>query len=180
MQFELNTGLLKSLNVFNLCVYSQFFFFGLLCRLYNQVLSKHLDRRQTVGLLTFSYIIICTLQSVYFETGILSKLFNVVISRYILLALTIVCFYQSRRFLNSDKTLIQCIRFIGRRTLDIYFLHYFFIPDIKWMMNIFGYNEFIIQLPVLAAIAITIIAFCLITSNLLRKSSLVTNIFFGR
>lgn len=180
MQFDLNTGLLKSINVFNLCVYSQFFFFGVLSRLYNHVLSKLLDRRQTIGLLTLSYIIICTLQSVYFDTGILSKLFNVVISRYVLLALTIVCFFQSRRFLNSDKTIVRCIRLIGRRTLDIYFLHYFFIPDIKWMTNIFGYNEFIIQIPVLAAIAIILIAFCLITSYLLRKSSIVTNIFFGR
>lgn len=70
---------------------------------------------------------------------------------------------------------------IGRRTLDIYLLHYFFIPEqMKNAFTIFSdYNLPLIEFVCSLSIAFLIIAVCLGVSAILRVSPTLGHFLFG-
>lgn len=84
-----------------------------------------------------------------------------------------VLFYKKRAYFSSSSRASKSITFIGRRTLDIYLLHYFFLPK---DLSVFG-NYFVNHpAPILGIvfggmITILIVAVCLIVSEILRQST---------
>lgn len=75
----------------------------------------------------------------------------------------------------------KCLQYIGKRTLDIYLLHYLFLPrDLGCLGSIF--NDFknpCIELFVTIFIALSVIGLCLIVSNIIRISNPIAYYLFG-
>ena len=91
-------------------------------------------------------------------------------------------FFRSRSGLFSNKTAIgRTLCYIGRRTLDIYFLHYFLLPlNMVQVVHVFHQHP----MPVMEffsslAISLIIIAVCLLISNILRLSPVSARVLFG-
>lgn len=83
------------------------------------------------------------------------------------------CFHRNK-YLNST------IQFLGRRTLDIYFIHYFFLVPLPKLSSFLltsscGLLDFIVDV----ILSIIIIILCLLISRLLRGSRVLEKIFFG-
>ena len=76
----------------------------------------------------------------------------------------------------------QGLQFIGRRTLDIYLLHYFFLPKLPMVGEFFRVNRqnFILDTTASLAVALLVVAFCIVTSQLLRVSPFLKKYLFGR
>lgn len=74
------------------------------------------------------------------------------------------------------------LQYIGRRTLDIYLLHFFFLPNIPTVGMFFNKyrHNFVLDTTLAVVIALLIIAFCVITSNILRVSPFFRKYLFGR
>ena len=74
------------------------------------------------------------------------------------------------------------LQYIGRRTLDIYLLHFLFLPDLPAVGAFFKLHKhnFAIDITLSVLIALVVIAFCIITSNILRISPLFRKYLFGR
>lgn len=72
------------------------------------------------------------------------------------------------------------LKFVGRRTLDIYMLHIFFLPNLKLFHSYFSENNsLIIMLTIGIIVAILDIAVCLFVSLILRSSTTLSQWLFG-
>ena len=71
--------------------------------------------------------------------------------------------------------------FIGRRSLDIYFLHFFLLPRLH-QIGAFFYESGnrILELFTISMFALIIIAVCLIISWILRRSDYLSCVLFGK
>ena len=87
--------------------------------------------------------------------------------------------YQEQ--LTKDKLLGRVLQTIGRRTLDIYLLHYFFIPyQLSDVFPLFQKcNLPIVELACSLVVTSLVIAFCLLTSVTLRISPELAHFLFG-
>lgn len=90
-------------------------------------------------------------------------------------------FRTHESFFSKDKIWGRACQFVGRRTLDIYLLHYFFLPYNLEFIGSFlkkGDNRIIDMLFILP-LSIWIIAICLIVSEIIRLSPLLAHYLFG-
>ena len=87
-------------------------------------------------------------------------------------------FMRNGEYMDNSR-IGKVLQFIGRRTLDIYLLHYFFINDsIAWVKNI-GIESPTIVLTIAIATSFIIVGFCLLLSKFLRTNPLLGKILFG-
>lgn len=140
-------------------------------------------------LLDGSYLVL-TAVAIYFTANIFMDLpsQNLYIQKIMNLLLS-VCgvvmifglFRKHQSFFAANNPTSSLLRFIGRRTLNIYLLHFFFINfDLPEQILSFIHNsspllEYAISL-LLATLAITA---CLAVSSLLRTSNLLAHYLFG-
>lgn len=72
------------------------------------------------------------------------------------------------------------MQFVGRRTLDIYLLHYFFLPDLAVCNEFLSTNtRALLELVFGMSISLIVIAVCLLCSNILRNSDFLGHYLFG-
>jgi hypothetical protein len=71
--------------------------------------------------------------------------------------------------------------YIGRRTLDIYFLHYFLLPlNLYYVFPFFTEKPMpVMELSISLAVSIVIIFVCVVIGNLLRSSPFLSYFLFG-
>jgi len=98
---------------------------------------------------------------------------------------TVLSFAFFRRHNNafSQQTYIGKVsQFIGRRTLDIYLLHFFFLPGRLEDLGdrIMGNGNPAIELLVSLTIAMIVIMLCLLTSNIIRLSPVLAHWLLGQ
>lgn len=97
------------------------------------------------------------------------------------LILVFSLFYKHREYFADSSKFSRIMIFIGRRTFDVYLLHYFFLP-----MNLHKIGTYFISnsQPVVECIfsgiiTVGVVSVCLIASELLRVSSLGAKWLFG-
>ena len=72
------------------------------------------------------------------------------------------------------------LQFIGKRTLDVYWLHYFFIPRIRIVGDFILKNEgFIVEFVLVLVVSMIVVGFSLLLSSILRSSKFLGFILFG-
>ena len=74
------------------------------------------------------------------------------------------------------------MKYIGRHTLDIYLLHFFFLPSNLTMFGTYfqSTSNPVIELFVSLTIAILVITVCLAVSKVLRTSPILAHYLFGQ
>ena len=97
------------------------------------------------------------------------------------LILTFTFFRKTASALSKEKLPGKWLQFIGRRTLDIYMIHYFLLP--RFLMP---YGEPIRSLhckpaeaAVVLALSLVVLTACLLISYILRKSPFLARYLFG-
>lgn len=88
---------------------------------------------------------------------------------------TILSFAFFRKYAStfSQETRIgKGLQYIGSRTLDVYLLHFFFLPNnMEWLgTHIMGNGNQVIELFVSLTIALMVTSFCLLISNIIRQA----------
>ena len=73
------------------------------------------------------------------------------------------------------------IQYVGTRTLDIYLLHYFFLPRflMEYAPQLHAYDSRLLEFVVIIVLSLIILAFCLITSYVIRLSPFLGHYLFG-
>ena len=81
----------------------------------------------------------------------------------------------------GDGRVSRTLKFIGKRTLDIYLLHYFFMPyDLYKVFPFFMENSFpILEFAATFTITIFVVAACLVVSSVLRINDTLAHYMFG-
>lgn len=94
----------------------------------------------------------------------------------------IFCFFREKQNLfASSTTLGYVLQFVGKRTLDVYLLHYFFLPRNLNCIGYFfieNYNP-TIELFVTLFFAILVVSLSLLTSSIIRLSPFYERFIFG-
>ncbi len=96
-------------------------------------------------------------------------------------ALSSAFFRKNESWFSQQTYIGRTLQYVGRRTLDVYMLHFFFLPkNFEWLGNfIMGNGNQTVELFVSLAITIMVIVLCLLTSNIIRLSPLLAHWVLG-
>lgn len=162
--------------------YFLFFFIGSIARKHFVKIEYYLESKY----LLFFCIIIYFVLNVYHDivpnnghgpTGFIVGLFLTFSGLTILFA-----FFRSHREQFSKSCFLgRSLQYIGRRTLDVYLLHYFFIPyQLGRVISVFKEHPMpIIEALFSLALALVVIACTLLISNIIRLSPILAHYLFG-
>lgn len=90
-------------------------------------------------------------------------------------------FRLSASFFEKPVFLSKALKYIGTRTMDIYLLHYFFLPRFlkKHYATIAELKCNMLDFTIIIIIAVAITALCLLCSHYLRKNHILAQYLFG-
>lgn len=91
-------------------------------------------------------------------------------------------FEKNQRWCSHETRVGRVLQYVGKRTLDIYLIHYFFLPsNLLALGNFFtNYPNPTVEFFVSMFLALLVLSLCLVTSNLFRCSDFLTEWLFGR
>ena len=176
-------GLYNFLCIENLSKYMQFFTFGILCRKYNKQFMSFISKDAVRGIIILLFMVCFYLYyDEYLKTNykILFAFNHDILVRYAGLLTVFIFFWGKSGFFNKDTWLTSCMLFVGRRTLDIYLLHFFFIPNLQWLYPyIAPTNMLLIQLVFSLVIALLVVGVSILVSEVIRSSNILGHYCFG-
>ena len=90
-------------------------------------------------------------------------------------------FRINQDWFKKDKVVGRCLQYVGRRTLDIYLLHYLLLPT-NLKVHFTSLSEYpvpIIELTITIIVTLIIVMGCLVISRILRMSPILSYLLFG-
>lgn len=163
-------------------MYFVHFVTGNICRRYWTRLEKLFDSRWFFPLVVVTaficYVEIFKWHNLRFEWRNLP----LTIAIFSMIAMLIMFFRYNEHTFSKETRLGRTLQYIGTRTLDIYLIHYFFLPKLP-MVGPFlkQYRPNIVVEEVLAiGLSLVIIAFSCLTSSVLRTSPFLKKWLFGK
>ena len=101
---------------------------------------------------------------------------------YALLLLVVMFFRHYQAWFEEEQRAGRFLSFIGTRTLDIYLLHFLLLPKIPQVGQWLNANQpnFLLSIVLSVSVALVVIAFCLLASQLLRVSPFLQLYLFGK
>ena len=169
---------------YNLFLYFQFFVFGVIVSCYREKVFRIIENPYTIGviiLLFFGLYIVGRFLHNSANSVLMisvSKITNNLV-RYLGIVTLFAIFKYYRDYFSSETRVGRGLQFIGRRTLDIYLLHYFMIPLLPALGSFISHAGFVIEVTVAIGISILVILFCLIISSIIRVSPFLAYWLFG-
>lgn len=114
---------------------------------------------------------------IYFNVWFI-RILNYCVTCWTGLLIMFTFFKRKEKFFSGNSRLARTLTFIGRRTLDIYLIHYFFVPKMWWLTP-FVKDNVVMQLLVTSTMAIAIVGLCMIVSEIIRSSSIMAYLLLG-
>lgn len=180
---KLDFRLARIFSWLNLAEYMQFFTLGLLCNKYRDVFLKVLGGRVWITIFIMGWIacmLIMYSEWMNNNSIFIASLNRNLIVRYCGLFCVITLFFRSAASLSAPTKGARLLRFIGRRTLDIYFIHYFFLPQVEgiseWLTQD---NRIIFQIILASVVTCAVTAMSLLVSGVLRSSPILASWLLG-
>ena len=101
---------------------------------------------------------------------------------YSLVLIVVAFFRHYDEWFDKERPVGRWLQFIGVRTLDIYLLHYFFLPNLRFMRPWLKAHptSFVLDGTISLAITVAVMAFTLLASHVLRVSPFIKKWLFGR
>ena len=153
-----------------------FFAIGTLSRKHFKAVERFLDKKWALTVCILFYFLVNALRLGRFAP-------HIIIFPMLSLTGLIIVFAFFRKYqasFSKATRLGRIMQYTGRRTLDIYLLHYFFIPHNLISFTLFKDHPMpILEFTASALIAILIIAACLLVSNIIRLSPVLAHWLFG-
>jgi len=178
------------LDVFSLRLlfnYFPFFAFGYICSMYREYFNKILNSYYFSGVNVGLYVLLFYVGRTYLcpspDSAFVVILINVFVDVLVgILGLLIVYnfFKVYADSFSSAKTIGNTLQYIGKRTLDIYLLHYFFLPHVPQIGCMLKQgNNATLELALGGGISLLVIGLCLVVSNIIRTSPILAKYLFG-
>lgn len=156
--------------------YFLYFVLGTLARKNYPLVEKLLDSKWLLACFILYYFLVNTFDdmlpgNVLFVGRTLSLTGLVVLFAF---------FRNKQNVFSKERFLGRTLQYVGRRTLDIYLIHFFLIPHALSVVRVFHDHPMpVIEATVSFVLAGIIIAFCLVISNIIRLSPLLAHWLFG-
>ncbi len=162
--------------------YMQFFLLGNMVHRYWGNVQRMMDSKWFFPSLMVLVFITCTEYLRWHNLRLQWTNLPRTITMYGLVMLTVTTFRYYSDQLSDTHRIGRWLQFIGKRTLDIYLLHFILMPKLPEMGQWLNHHQpnFIFDIVLSCGLAIVIILFCLLVSNILRVSPFFKLYFFGR
>ena len=161
-------------------LYFIYFLSGTLVRKYFTNFEAFLDKSYTILLCILIFFTLNIFIDLTEVSKILSKIYNMILSITGMIIVFSV-FRRNESTFKQNNPLSRVLKFIGRRTLDIYLLHFFFLY--KGFSNIFPLfreNQFpLIEFCCSLLVTALVISGSLTVSYILRQSPILAHYLFG-
>ncbi len=167
-------------NILSMCHWGYYFYFcvGTLFKKYYSKVQDILDNKPVllISLVTFFVF------NLYYDEWIASHINFFYLVTGITGIVIVFSFFRIHQDFFSKETFIgRNLQFIGRRTLDIYLLHYLLLPS-----NLKAFSSPLlehpipaIEFPITITISLVIVGECLLISGILRMSPVLAYMLFG-
>ena len=162
--------------------YFPFFIYGNIVHRYWEQAQKVMDSRWFYPILVV-VVIFAAMDTLKWHTLRMSwAILPLTLARFILLTMVVMYFRHYQQYFTQHSVMGASLQYIGRRTLDIYLIHYLFLPDLPTIGAFFDKyrHNFVLDTLTTVITALLVIAFCIITSNILRVSPFFRKWLFGR
>lgn len=164
--------------------YFFFFIVGTLFRQNFDVVQKWLDGKRLILYCLVLYFVLNVYKDIIPTESTIGNLVDFGVNFILSLTGLIIlfAFFRTNQSLfTKDTKLGFSLQYIGRRTLDVYLIHYFLIPyQLSKSVHVFeNYPMPIIEAVCSLMMALIIIAFCLLISNIIRLSPFLAHWLFG-
>lgn len=157
-----------------------FFVFGLMARKYHGTFTKMIESSNIRGwaLVIFMGFLVLVYQE--WMPSFAIKLSNQLFLRISGVLLIYCLFYHSQKYLEQKNFISNSLKFIGKRTFDIYLIHYFFIPDLSGIWRYIGESDMLLfQLMVSMFLMITTVFCSILLGEIVRRSGRVAKWILG-
>lgn len=166
----------------NVFKYFQFFVLGLIAKRYESITTKALNNTYINGIAIVVFVISLILLTNPSVLGIpiITKTIRSLILRYSGLFIVLSLFYRHREYFAANGRISRTMQYVGRHTLDIYMLHYFFINfggSLAGKIHEIGYLP--LEVFAIGSLALMNIALCLLLSQCIRNSNFLAKYLFG-
>ena len=168
----------------NVCLYLPFFVIGVFTRKYYSQVEKFLKKTTiiTVALIVFVTSLFLCYHPTYSPQipHLASWLLRLVVVKLSGMIIVFIIFLRNATFFDSDNRVAKTFTFIGKRTLDIYLIHYLLLPDLTIFERHFTTNDtFILQVSAAMILAAIIIAGSIAISSIIRMSPFLGYFMLG-
>ena len=162
--------------------YMQFFLLGNIMRRYWDKVEQLFDTSWFFPL-TVTLAVVCCAD--FFQLHTLKNAWvNLprTMAMYTLLLLVVMFFRHYQNWFDEGQRAGRFLSFIGTRTLDIYLLHFLLLPKMPQVGQWLNANQpnFLLSIVLSVSVALVVIAFCLLASQLLRVSPFLQLYLFGK
>jgi len=162
--------------------YFPFFIYGNIVHRYWEQAQKVMDSRWFYPIIVV-VVIFAAMDTLKWHTLRMAwAILPLTLARFILLTMVVMYFRHYQQYFTQYSVMGASLQYIGRRTLDIYLIHYLFLPDLPTIGEFFDKyrHNFVLDTLATIVIALLVIGFCIITSNILRVSPFFRKWLFGR
>ena len=167
----------------NFAKYFQFFTFGILTKKYNKSFLKFISSDYArAGIITaFIIFLVISIDKIYtFQNALLYQLVHDELVRYAGLLTVFIFFFMKKEFFDKSNNITNSLLFIGRRTLDIYLIHFMLIPKMPWLTKyVESSDAVLLQLVISVIISLLVVGVCLLISEIIRSSNTLAYYCFG-
>lgn len=165
----------------NFTHYLQFFTLGLICARFRGKFLSLLSSNRFITFLVVGLVVCLIFWPIKsLENTLLYYIIRYEISKYLAMAIVIVMFYSLAEYWKRDTVFTRFMIYIGQRTLDIYYIHFFFLPNLVFLSPYIISNELSsIQLLLSFTITIVVLTMSLVVSAILRRSQTLRTFLFG-
>lgn len=176
-------ALWELLSWLDFCKYLQFFTLGIIVSQYRSDFFKLLSKDWLITTTIILWVICLVLW--YNDTfkehfSIAYSVVHDIIIRYVSLLTIISIFYRNSEYFSRDSKDSRILRFIGQRTLDIYMIHFFFLPELTPFLGWIKSNDLLIIQMLLSFTLTLVITFAsLFVSMAIRESKILSQWLFG-
>lgn len=176
----LTVGHIPNLLCFQQWQYFMFFYLGNMARRYEKVFFAWLDNEKMMGacIVLFFMTLILFYQH---PVGLLGIKVEFLLWGSLGTVLSFAFFRRHASAFRQSTCVGKVLQYTGRRTLDVYLLHFFFLPEnMTWLgRHIMENGNQTVELFVSLIIALMVIALCLLTSTIIRLSPLLARLLLG-
>ena len=157
--------------------------------LYGNIVHRYWDKAQQIMDSKWFFptvvvvVILATLDALKWHTLRMTwAIIPLTVSRFGLLTIVFMYFRNYKQYFTKLSPIGASLQYIGRRTLDIYLIHFLFMPELPSVgafLKNYPHN-FVVDVVLSVLLGLVIIGFCCITSNILRISPFFKKWLLGR
>lgn len=159
--------------------YYPHFIFGVIAAKYKTYFEKFIDNSYVMAGILIVFSTILGFRPYLIEHLLGGKEISACIISFTGIIVVYNFFRKYQTNLSSSTKLGASLQYIGKKTLDIYLLHYFFLPYIPKIHQLWGTSPNLIMELIGFLLVFLVIGCCLITSNIIRLSDFLGYWLFG-